>query len=89
MFFAWARCLRCSQTIIYAVPARDPLDECGHQGCATSVIEAAQAFGASSRQILLRGAVAACLSLHHGWREPDDHDGAGDGGNRVDDRRGA
>lgn len=69
--------------ILYAIVPVIRLTDLGIRLVDRDVNEAADAFGMTKRQKLWGGATAACVAEHHGGDQPDDHDVAGDGGDRV------
>ncbi len=74
-------------TIIYAVPPLIRLTDLGIRQVDHEVVEAATAFGGSPQPDPLRRRTAAGNPDDHGRPQPDNHDGAVDGGRRFDDRR--
>lgn len=74
-------------TIIYAVPPVIRLTNVGIREVPHDVIEAARAFGSSRREILFNVQLPPRPALHPCRHQPDNHDGTGDGGDRLHDRR--
>ena len=73
--------------VIYAVPPVIRLTNLGIRLVDQEVLEAADAFGAGTWRRLFGSPVAAGAPHHHGRCQPDHHDGALHGGDRVHDRR--
>ena len=74
-------------TIVYAAPPLVRLTDLGLRLVDRDVLEAARAFGTTPRPAPARRADSAGAADHPGRRQPDDDDGAGHGGHRLDDRR--
>ena len=74
-------------TFIYAVPPLVRFTEIGIRSVRKDVIEAAESFGATRRQVLAERAAAARGAGDHARAEPGDHDGAVDRRDRLAGRR--
>ena len=70
-------------TLIYAVPPAVRLTNLGIRQLPEETLEAAESFGATPIQLLLKVKIPAGHADHHGGREPDDPDGPGDGRDRL------
>ena len=73
--------------VIYAVPPMIRLTDLGIRLVDSDVLEAADAFGSLALAEAEERAAAAGAADDHGRHQPDHHDGARHGRDRLDDRR--
>ena len=75
LFFGLGKPAGIFATVIYAVPPVIRLTNLGIRQVSPEVIEAAQAFGSSPRQVLTKVQIPHGVAHDHGRHQPDDADG--------------
>ncbi|MEZ4612903.1 MAG: ABC transporter permease subunit [Caldilineaceae bacterium] len=69
-------------TVIYALPPAVRMTDLGIRHVRRDVLEAADAYGSTRRQKLVKVQLPLAHAVDSGGRQPDDHDGAGHRGHR-------